>query len=220
MKNSYKLLLLSIIVISFGTMLLFGCTKPKANPKTDDYLLLINLKNSNGVDILKEIPANKSLGYLVVEDKNGWTGEVNPELYKLYMIQPEYYYEPKVSLPVNPEITLHVTKTTDNYYLVIKISSMTRLKNYQLTFKLTCFYIFGDNKEHTIVTYWNPDGLLRPNDDYTQVECDRITIDGTQYPVNQELFIPNFSDETKKLIVPPHKESDFYRFHSVAKIIL
>lgn len=220
MKNSYKLLFLSIIVISLGIMLLYGCTKPKVDPKTDNYLLLLNLKNSDGVDILKEIPATKSDGYIVVEDKDGWTGGVKPELYKLYMIQPELYYEPKLPLPKNPEITLHVTKTNDNYYLIININYMPRLKYYQLTFKLTCFYIFGDNEEHTIVSYWNPDGLFRPNDDYPRVECDRLTIDGIKYPVNQELFVPNFSDETKRLIAPNHKESDFYRFISAAKIIL
>lgn len=220
MKNSYKLLFLPIIIISIGTLLLYGCTKPKVNPKTDDYLLLFNLKNSSGVDILNEIPATKSIGYIVVEDKNGWTGEVKPELYKLYMIQPEFYNETKVPLPENPEITLHVTKTNDNNYLTININSMPRLKYYQLTFKLTCFYVFGDNEEHTIVSYWNPDGLFRPNDNNPRVECNRLTIDGIQYPVYQELFVPNFSDQTKKIIATTHKESDFYRFISVAKIIL
>lgn len=159
MKNSYKLLFLPIIIITLGTLLLYGCTKPKVNIKTDDYLLLINLKKSNGTDILEEIPVNKNPGHLVVEDKNGWTGEVKPELYKLYMIQPEFNYEPEVTLPKKTETTLHVTKTNENYYLIININSMPRLKDYQLTFKLTCSYIFGDNEEHTIVSYWNPNGL-------------------------------------------------------------
>ncbi len=170
--------------------------------------------------LIKDIPVTKSVGYTVVEDKDGWTGELNPHLYKLHLIQPDYYSKPNVSLPVSPATKLHVTKTFDNYYLAIKISGMIRLKSYQLTLKLSCSYIFGDDKEHTIDTYWNPDGLFRPNDDYPRMECDRITIDGIEYPVNQELFIPNFSDETKIEIASTRKESDFYRFISVANIIL
>ncbi len=134
------------------------------------------------------------------------------------MIQPEYYKEPKVSLPIKRETKLHVTKTNDNYYLAINIAGMARLKYYQITFKLTCSYIFGNNKEHTIVSYWNPNGLFRSNDDYPRVECSRLIIDDIEFPVNQELFIPNFSDYTKEQIASTHKESDFYRFISLAKI--
>jgi hypothetical protein len=206
-------LFLSIIVISLGTILFYGCTKDFGDYETAEYVLLINIKTPDGIDVLKEIPVTER-AVMVVEDKDGWSRRVNPELYRLHQTQPEEYSK-------TPSLPLCVNKINDNYYLVIQFVDNVCLEHYyQATFKLICSNIFGDDEEHTIVTYWNPNGSYRPKGDYPRMECDRITIDGIQYPVNQELFIPNFSDEMKKLIAPNHKEDDYYRFISVAKIVL
>lgn len=209
MKKSYKLLFLPIIIISLGTLLLYGCTKDLGDYDTDEYILLINLKTLDGVDVLKDIPTT-GISYLrLVDDKDGWTREVNHDLYWLNMTQPE-------ELSRTPLLPLPVTKINNSYYLTICFIDNIRSEYYnQLTFKMICSYIFGDDKEHTIVTYWNSDGLYMPNNDRPRVECSRLTIDGVEYLVNQEL-IPN----NREIVNATHKESDFYRFISVSEIIL
>lgn len=212
MNNSYKLILVSIIVISIGIILLYGCTKDLGDYDTDEYVLLINLKKPDGVDVLKDIPTTGTSCFRIVDDIDGWTRKITNELYCFHMTQPKEF-------SMTPLLPLPVTKISDNYYLTICFTDNIRSKYYNhLAFKLTCSYIFGDDEEHTIVTYWNPNGMYMPNNDSPRIECNRLTIDGIQYQVNQEL-IPNFRD--KRIIEnTPVKDCDLYRFISVAKIIL
>ncbi len=215
MKNSFRSVIIPIMVLSFGFVLFNGCAK--INPKAYDYLLLLNIHDSYGVDVIEDIPNTKSEGFLVVEDKDGWIGEVNPEVYKLNITLPSPYYGQGVP---NPEIPLSVTRINNKYYLVLKVNHINKLPDDELTFKLTCSHVFDDSEEHIIVSYWREGGLFSLSGDYTRTECYRITIDGIEWPVEQELFVPNFSDEIKKQLALTNNENDFTRFISVAKIIL
>ncbi|MDR2146347.1 MAG: hypothetical protein LBE91_07810 [Tannerella sp.] len=65
------------------------------------------------------------------------------------------------------------------YYLYfsessIKVESCSALER-TMTLKLTCPYVFGDDKEREIVTFWEADDLERPD-----MVCYRIEFDGEE----------------------------------------
>lgn len=233
MKHSFKYSNLQLIGLLLSALVLFSsCSKLERKAAVPySYLLLLDIKDALGVDILKDIPIINTGGYMVIEDKNGWTAEVKPDLYKLKIIVPELCFKPESPLTERTDYPLWINKISDSYYLSFSATSSSLCPPADvITFKLTCPYIFGDSKEHIITSHWSPDGLYLPSTDnqegaksdafFPRNECSHIAIDGKEWLVEQEIFAPNFSDETKQEIAKSNIKKDFSRLISVARIVL
>ena len=166
------------------------------------YSIFISFKDASGKNILENITNDHSgeVNHLG-GDRNGWTEIIDSELYKYEAILPE----PCFKITTSPVITtppvgppkvhpLYVTKYEDYYLLEIgHTSSNTCLPIHTIKHILTCSHIFGDNAEHTLVSYWHPRiGLVNclpfKFESVIFNNCYRITVDGKEFSVTQEPF--------------------------------
>ena len=205
--------------------LCLGCAKSERllnSPVPYNYTLLLHFQDAFGTDILKEIPVqdSSSLGYFIVEDKDGWIGSVQSDLYKLEVVGiPELFFVPENNFK-DVWYKLLINKLDGCHYLVFQTDSSPYHQLAEvITFKFTCPYIFNDTIEHNIVTYWDPDGLFIPSGISRRIECNRIEIDGIEWQVEQKIFIPNWREESKEIIAQ-YEGSDFSRIMSVARIVI
>ena len=236
-KTFYFLFFLSLLILSAG------CSQSELEPVYNmnppyDYQLLISIQDIFGNDRLNEIPFEDIVedGSLIVEDKDGWVGSVQSDLYTLEIIAQELCFEFKGVFPERIDTPLPIVKVNNGKYLFLRASS-SRLcpPEEQITFKLSCPFLFGDNKTHTIVTYWSPDGLVMPLIDGVQGpdsetegmwwlrnECYLLSIDGKEWHVVQEEFYHNLREETIMWIEQNERDERFYisRYASVAHIVL
>lgn len=198
MKTTVKIFAFLLLVASVT-----GCSKGGVFPRT--YKVLLSFTDAEGNDILKDIPNNKLGGHLVYLDENSWAGEILPELYKLAVVMPEYSYQYNTPNTHN-QLGLSVNGLGDSHYLLLGESSSPLKSNIEIiTHKLVCPYIFNDDNQHIIVTYWQPNQNVHESwilEDGTSAinECYRITVDGKEYPVTQEKYA-NATISTTRIIL-------------------
>jgi len=199
-------------LIALLLLLIYCCNCSKLPPGHGmlDYMLLIDITNVSGEKILKDIPRDNSY-YLSTEgtvpyEFEGY-GDLLHEMYTWEIVAPESFRDwvRRVSTEVIQKKTVMAIKgegqNVANYYLEVRESSPYNLPpQSMIMYKMTCPYIFGDDEEHVIVTYWKPreDDLLRLkaklhvkskpflSDDSYRNYCYRIIIDGEEFPVTQE----------------------------------
>lgn len=188
-------LLVKIISILPILILSYSCSKHEGGVIPRDYHLQLNFQNGFGTEILKDIPNEKLGGHLVVEDKDGWSGKVESNIYNLNIISPELCFKLQEPQPKRPEYQLFINKIANHYYLDFRTDgSHLCPPAKEITYKFICPHIFGDNVEHVIISYWKPredshsswilkDGTSAIN------YCYRLTIDGKEFPVTQEPLI-------------------------------
>jgi hypothetical protein len=83
----------------------------------------------------------------------------------------------------------------DNYYLCLHVKSSNSCPRIgTITHKLTCPFIFGDDSEHDIVTYWKSREDIKIPSKST---CYCIMIDGNEFLVTQEKYFVGYSEEFK-----------------------
>ena len=157
------------------------------------YLLYIGFQDTSGNDLVKGIefdwedfyvekPEKPEMGYLLEDE------------YTLEIIYPDlcmdvYYQRYRNSdalipddIGQHPNIT--VKKFDDRYYLLFDIVTCKQTMETKhcpmanmLTFKLSCPYIFGDDTEREIVTFWRKHTYRTSVPNY----CYQIELDGKDY---------------------------------------
>lgn len=142
--------------------------------------LLLSVQDTEGGDLIK--------GIELCIDITNYSSEielfdvpVNRNLYTLDVIYPDsvlsFYLEYKLA-ELNPGViynsydyhpSLNISRIDGIYFLnfqvfCLKHTTWMNEKSYppadKVIFKLKCPYLFGDNNEHEIVTYWKPDNIL------------------------------------------------------------
>ena len=215
-----------LIALSLLLMLSYSCSKREIGVFPRYYLLQLNFLDSFGIEILKDIPIVKLGGYLVLEDIDGWSGEVKSEIFNLDIILPELCFKLQEPRSERTGYPLFVNKIANRYYLHMKADGSSLCPPAGIiTHKLTCPHIFGDNAEHIIISYWKPredshsswilkDGTSALN------YCYRIEIDGQDFPVTQEIFVSNHSEESKKIFLQHNGKEQISKTLSVGWIVL
>jgi hypothetical protein len=153
------------IIIAVLTLFALNCgcnTEDTQNDiggiQTYRYYLRLGVRDAYGIDKIKGIDHDES-------------GVVHSGLY-------QWTWEPKEVVFCYP---LRRIENEDCDYLILEAYFTQTYKPVIFTHKLTCSYVFGDNKEHTIVTYW------QLHDIKANVKtCYRIEVDGKEFPVIQK----------------------------------
>jgi len=186
-----------IIVLLVSVMMFCSCQKNKnANPFFQ-HILQLHFQDVSGADLVKDI------GYDCVyalsnmprpdEFKEFEYGVVKADLYTLDVIfgnhcEDSYYAHynnPACAEPAPLFPTLMLSGVVDGkYYLEFtefsvkneKCSSLDR----KITFILTCPYVFGDDKEHEIVTFWKAEKI--------PLSCYRIEFDDKEITEIEHVF--------------------------------
>lgn len=166
-----KLKFALFILTSF---LCFNSCNIDNSPLEYTYTLRLNIKNSSGVEILKEVPCDEVPSYM-----NLWTGKLEPNSYKW-----EILLEPSDNFKYN-DPTLYICKhfeEEESYYLDLRVQSNPLLPvSGVIIHKLTSQQIFGDNEEHTIVSNWE----IIESSKMSECYCSQLTIDGKIIPLAQ-----------------------------------
>jgi hypothetical protein len=168
--------------------------------------LLINIQDKDGEEILEDIVEIKHLEQTIfVTDKDGWCGIIDPGLYTLDVVMPEQYPKDLYLFGYEPKRPLYVTKIGGKHYLYLCLECAPYDQPIDMIiYKFTCHGIFGDQAEHIITTFWTPSTQKQSNtsswrgekfDNEYHTECYRVTLDGKDFPVKQEIFYSNRSEK-------------------------
>jgi len=188
--KSIKLMILLAVVAALS------CSK---TDETDDifaynYFLYLSFMDASGNDLVKGIGLDTY--YVTEEDTIG--GYVKTDLYTLKVDFPNYWqsisaaYNTVLSLTEGKVFREVYPESKDNDYDLLSFYVYSHRVYYgygvivrvpfaeKITFKLKCPYIFGDDEEHEIVTWWkqktkknkgSPDSVL----------CYRIELGGKEF---------------------------------------
>ena len=237
MKHSFNFSSCPFIGLLSILLLCLGCTRfSHSSPPWHQYHLLLEIHDKKGIDIVKEIPILPDRGSSwMFMDKEGWMAGVEPDLCHFDYVVPELCFKFETSAQlVKPHFAIVVTKIADRYFLLLQAHSTPSCPPVDIiTFKLTCPFIFGDDVEHLIVSYWSPNGLkMRPfvngnhgtqaDGFFPRNECYVISIDDRPWFVKQELFYYNLTDEFKRSIEERKLDKRLYvsAYASVAQIVI
>ena len=171
-------------------------------------ILLISFQDTTGKDLVKGI------GYDwwqsdIIQEEEAVQGPIKRDLYTLdvvfpdscmsmYALQKELEKQPGIR-PVESVPVLVLRKVNGYYYLYFSEASyagrrINGVYEYpmaeMITFKLRCPYIFGDDTEHEIISYWKP----RPSP-YSPY-CYHIEFDGKEIINHQD-----FSEMSENIII-------------------
>lgn len=144
------------------------------------YHLYMNIRDTSGADKVKGIPVRQSP---YIQDTSvialiGWIDP--PDLYQCSVI-PAYLRD-----PYDRSYQLDVDTLWNGHYC-LSIGEVA--KHYPTSWeeviihKLIFPYIFGDDAEHIITTWWKLT-IIGPL--YSSLDCYRMTLDGKEFPVTQE----------------------------------
>ena len=183
MKTIKLVIFLIIIIMS-------SCIKNNKNGVSlFEYTLFINIQDLSGNDLLKGIgfedsnPANEPFGRYVKLDL--YTLEVVfPEpCMDIYHPKPQYGvilddFFPKLSISINGIASDYINDNVS--YLALSTQSWINDECSKpaemLIFKISCAYIFGNDAEHEIVTYWKKGREIT-----NSRICYRIELEGKEF---------------------------------------
>ena len=161
-SNILKTTLFLLVSLFFGV---YGCDKVEpqgVGPSTSIYyILMINIQDVYGNDMIKGIGC--------VEN----SGKIKPELYQWDIIQTGKMEETIVKTDLGRMLS------TEYEYLLLWVSSSNRFHAEKIIHKLKCPYIFGNNEEHTITTYW------KHGNNNDECFCSSVEMDGYVFPVTK-----------------------------------
>ena len=204
MKTIVKSLALAMFV-------LYGCISKAEDESLDEinggcepfyyYYLFLNFQDASGKDLIEEIEYigwDSEIG--AEADNTGGSGAIKSDLYTLEPIYPEVYMDPVWThhaaasnsvIPGPYDYALGFGKKDSYYYLFFyPQASNVHVLNYdkelppadKIIYKLSCSYIFGNDEEHEIVTYW------KQGEQEKHQICYLIEFEGKK-------FIPEISNE-------------------------
>ena len=170
----------SLLLIIMLAMFVLGCNHKVGPGTTRDYILLLNIKDALGEEKLRNIPLDELDNFPgALEMGHGY---VSPEAYKLTVVMPDMcakYAESSDKNRYSPK--LWVVEIEQHLYILLMDRSPLRCPAVEtITYKLFCPYIFGDDREHIIVSSWRPNSLAISDN-----TCFHITLDGNVLPVTQ-----------------------------------
>ena len=175
------------MALLIAAIFIFSCNKDDYSTAGFVHNLHICVQDKSGNDRIAGIEADT-----VYSENDYWGGFIKEQLFSLYVTYPKNKNRMTFSgRPVDkiPRTRLEVAKwgdALDNYHF-LHIGTGTSTRITEIAYKLTCPYIFGDNAEHTITSYWK----LRSGTSSLFYDCTRIKMDGKEFPVTQEPFFPN-----------------------------
>lgn len=148
------LLFLSILLVTF-----YGCNKKDVDPVHYSYSIALTFENQSGDNLVTGIPYSEKEQRIPYSEytRTAWA-ENGIELLtaELQTIKDE-----------NGEDAILLDGMTWEHVSPI------------ITQKLVCPYIFGDNNEHVLVSYWEE----LPDSKHT---CTGFTFDGKEYPISKD----------------------------------
>ena len=173
--------------------------------KYDSYylhFLHLSFQDTSGNDLVKGIEYTRGQSN---------AGPVNPNLYTLKVVFPDGILFPLVDY----RMSFNEGKLFAGAYTGVNINydrlsfSISSYKKYydsngmevkipfaeKITFKLICPYVFGDDDEHEIVTWWE----LKTLDDVGELDCTlccRVDLDGKVFNKINYMNTKNLSDAT------------------------
>lgn len=161
MKKNNILLLIYILILS---PIFLSCSSGEDNSFSPYYYYLkIRFEDKSGNDIIHGIDTGNN------KPENS-TYEISENAYELNVIQSGKSKERLILAPLSVQIT-------DSYDCLVITTSTLPLPDYrpsQLTHKLICPHIFGDEAEHTIISNWKETGPVSN-------ACTSIIVDGKTY---------------------------------------
>lgn len=177
-----KITLLLVIVM-------LCCSCPKGgdpfNPPDFDHYLCISFQDASGNDLVKGIGFDDSyvlsgMGYPDGYDEENTAGIVKPELYTMGVIFGRECEDGRAPMYKTPDAiydrqspVLGLVVADGKYYLNLRQFSVKSKKclvfERTISFKLTCPYVFGDDKEREIVTFWETNNVK-------SISCYRIKL--------------------------------------------
>ena len=212
LKTIITMKTIKYLVFFIFIFLISGCTKSEKNSYDILYYgyqrFEISFKDTSGKDLVKGIKYDWHRSDSIPEEESSG-GIIEKELYSLDVIYPDPIMSPYLyRIPgahyseldlksLIPVLALGKMHGTGTYGLAFQPNSRMRdlytgayiLRADKITYKLRCFYIFGDNEEHVLVTYWKPCEYC---DDYPKTWFNtlyRIEFDGKEVMYNSELCL-------------------------------
>jgi len=165
-----------IIRLSLTILCIFSCELFYSPHDPQPYVLFLSFQDDAGHDLVKGI-----------EFDNWWNettpykaGPVKSSLYTIKLESPNPCNTGKAELILYTPYSGWFDPSTEYNYLEIypSVSSITYKKgckyDTRITIRLKCPFIFGDDMEHEIVTYW----IVNDKRSSTRIKCSRIELDG------------------------------------------
>ena len=160
------------------------CACPTA-PEADCYNLALHFRDASGKDLTKGIELEEwSYGESI--ETADW-GVIPSDLYELGIV-PRNYYNGELLEGPNRFPALYVDELEmnrfdgvgyclSNSFIWSKEGNDVR----KLTYKIRCPYVFGDNKEHEFVTYWDLNPHITEVLGLAYASCYRIEYEGKEF---------------------------------------
>jgi len=196
-KKIFKLAVKMMLGLSLSILIMNSCEKSGGVFGSYQYdEICLGFRDASGNDIVNGIDYWCPPDCIPPDEGDFVVGLVNLESYTLDVIFPDPRMCPDVLESYGADDkrvafycpTLSLRKDNGIYYLSFLPFSKTHFDNKKIspaeiiTLKLRCPYVFGDDAEHEIVTYWN-------NSSYNQ-ECIRIDFDGKEYAIKHHSTLP------------------------------
>jgi len=145
-------------LILTGSLLLILCSNSCKNSKSPWYYsLMISIQDASGNDLIKGIAYYPNPENILV-------GIVKPDVYTL-----------NVSEPCCIKVKSLPLRIYENNYFIGYYDGFSDPTEV-ITFSMICSYIFKNDEEYEIITYWSPVSKKRQ-----RMKCYRIDFDGKEY---------------------------------------
>ena len=160
---------LKLIAVLPLVILFASCSRSAGGYK---HILLLSVQDVSGNDLVEGIAEQYN-------DPGIWSAEIDPDLFTLDIVFPNlcmdvYYQHHHNTTSIAPAEFYPELKMKEldgrNYLLfetLSRIGDDCDNSSRIITFKLTCPYVFGDEKVHEIVTHWEKN------------ECHKVVFDST-----------------------------------------
>jgi hypothetical protein len=152
------------------------------------YDLEIGFRNAAGTDLVKGIPNSASEWTGVDSHEGGAFATVDHAAYECG--EPDMdVKQPKPDPTFISGYTWKIGLSRFDGYQCLsfgEVSSQGLDPVGRMTHKLTCRHIFGDDEQHTIVSYWKPredsnESWILPDGTSAENDCYRVTVDGVEF---------------------------------------
>jgi len=165
-----------IILLSLTSLCIFSCELFYSPHDPQPYVLFLSFQDEAGHDLVKGIEFDNWYKETMP------VGPVKSNLYTIKLESPNPCNTGKAELILYSPSSGWFDPYTDYNYLEIypTVSSITYKKgckyDTRITILLKCPFIFGDDKEHEIVTHW----FVKDTRSSTRIKCLRIELDGKE----------------------------------------
>lgn len=187
-------LLLSIFALSFAS-----CDKAGFHDPYDIYHLALFFQDASGNDLVEGIELD--LQNIHHDLSLSYGGPVHPDLYTLRWKFPDQCEDLHVGENPLRLMTARAKYNGNRNCVLFSLASEKRAKCSNaigcITIWLTCPYIFGDNKEHEIETWWD-DYFFN---DVKRKKCISVIVDGQLFQAKLDKYSEESEDQAPMAII-------------------